>query len=155
MDWIVLTGVKPWDGRYEFDVAEQELTTREWGYVKRLSGYMPLTIEDGLRGGDPELFAVFAAIALRRAGKIQQPEVPDVYERLIDNPAGATIRLEADQPVEEDAEASPPPAGKPVNGSSSGTDSPTSSASSDELIPPPTGIPALASSPSRRARLGT
>ena len=47
----------------------RELTTREWGWIKRLSGYLPLNIEDGL--GDPELVIVFAAIALRRAGKVE------------------------------------------------------------------------------------
>ena len=74
MDYIVVEGVRPYDGRYEFDIAGQELTTREWGWIKRLSGYLPLTVEEGF--SDPELVTVFAAIALRRAGKITVQEVP-------------------------------------------------------------------------------
>ena len=30
-NWITLTGVKPYDGRYELDLDEQPLTMREWG----------------------------------------------------------------------------------------------------------------------------
>ena len=67
MDYIVIEGVRPYDGRYEFDLEGRELTTREWGWIKRLSGYLPLTIEEGLT--DPELITVFACIALRRAGQ--------------------------------------------------------------------------------------
>ena len=40
-------GVPPYDGRYDFDLEGRELTTREWGWIKRLSGYLPLTIEEG------------------------------------------------------------------------------------------------------------
>jgi hypothetical protein len=140
MDWIVLEGVKPWDGRYPFDIADQEPTTREWGWIKRLSGYLPLTIEDGLKGGDPELFAVFAVIALRRAGRITPAEASDTYERLIDVPYGATIRYEADEPAEVEPD-SPPPEDRSGNGSSSGTDSPTSSETL-AVIRPASGIPA-------------
>ena len=74
MDYIVIEGVPPYDGRYEFDLEGRELTTREWGWIKRHSGYLPLTIEDGFT--DPELVTVFAAIALRRAGKVEAREVP-------------------------------------------------------------------------------
>ena len=74
MDYIVVEGVRPYDGRYEFDLAGQELTTREWGWIKRLSGYLPLTVEEGL--SDPELIVVFAVIALRRAGKVEPKDVP-------------------------------------------------------------------------------
>ena len=55
MDWIVIDGAPPYDGRYMFDLAGQELTTREWGWIKRLSGYLPLTLDEGFKGGDPEL----------------------------------------------------------------------------------------------------
>jgi hypothetical protein len=154
MDWIVLEGVKPWDGRYEFDIVARELTRREWGWIKRLPGYLPLTIEDGLRGADPELFAVFGAIALRRAGRIQQDEVPEIYERLLDAPAGSTIRLEGDTVDTDEGDAGPPPASSSGNGSSFGSDSPTSSETS-ESIPPSPGIPALATSTSPPKQWGT
>jgi hypothetical protein len=47
MDTIVISGVKPYDGRYEFELGD-ELTTREWGWIKRLSGYLPSTLDDQL-----------------------------------------------------------------------------------------------------------
>ena len=75
MDWLILEQVPPYDGRYEWDLEGRELTTREWGWIKRLAGYLPLNIEDGL--GDPELIAVFAAIALRRAGKVETTRSPE------------------------------------------------------------------------------
>jgi len=62
MEYIVLDGVKPYDGRWPLD-ATADFTTREWGVIKRLSGYLPLTVNDGFQGGDPELFAAFAVIA--------------------------------------------------------------------------------------------
>src|SRR5262245_17965120 len=108
MNWLVIEGIRPWDGHYELDLEEQEPTTREWGIVKKFSGYLPLTIEDGLKGGDPELFCAFALVALRRAGKIEPTDLQQVYHRLADAPFGATIRLEAYQAVEEDDAGRPP-----------------------------------------------
>jgi hypothetical protein len=109
VNWIVVDGVKPYDGRYEFDLGSQELTTREWGWIKRHTGYLPLTMEEGFRGADPELFTIFAVIALRRAGKIDQTEVAAIFERICDAPFGATIRMELDQPEDtEDADVGPP-----------------------------------------------
>lgn len=140
MDWIVIDGVRPWDGRYEFDLAGSPPTSREWGWIKRLAGYLPLTLDEGFKGADPELFCVFAAIALRRAGKIEPGQVPDIYDRLIDAPFGATIRLEADTPDEEETEPEQDPtASSNGNGGSSGPGSPTSSETSEPQIPAPTG----------------
>src|SRR3954470_24068417 len=79
LDIIKLSGVPPWDGRYEFNLKAQPLSTHEWGWIKRLSGWMPLTIEEGYDGGDPELYATFAAIALCRAKKIEPGSVTAVY----------------------------------------------------------------------------
>lgn len=147
MDYIALEGIAPYDGRYEFDIGERELTTREWGWIKRLSGYLPLTIEQGFVGADPELIAVFAAIALRRAGKIEARELPQVFEQLADAPFGATIRLEAG--VEQEAESSPPESSSNGSTATSGDDSSTSSE-----IPAPTpsatGTPDSAISASAR-----
>jgi hypothetical protein len=140
VDWIVITGVPPWDGRYPFDIAESEPTTREWGWIKRLSGYLPTTIEEGLRGADPELICAFAAIALRRAGKLQTDEVPALFDRLVDAPFGATVKLETDAAADE-GDAGPPPENSNASSSSSGTGSPTSSERS-EPTPAASGIPA-------------
>ena len=50
MNHLIITGVPPYDGRYEFDM-ERDFTTREWGWLKRLAGYLPLNIEEGFDGG--------------------------------------------------------------------------------------------------------
>jgi hypothetical protein len=149
VNYVVIDGVKPWDGRYEFDLDEAELTTREWGWVKRLSGYLPLTIEDGLAGADPELICAFAAIALRRAGRIRVDEVTATFERFADAPFGASIRLEGDEPEETDA--GPPAESSPSSSSISGDGSPTSSGSSAPG-PKPSGTPASATSGSAPIR---
>jgi len=150
VNYLVIEGLKPWDGRYEFDLAEQELTTREWGWIKRLSGYLPMTFGDGLGGVDPELICVFAAIALVRAGRIQKDEVVDTYNRFADEPFRDSIFLEADDEPEE-ADAGPPATSSNGSSSINGPGSRTSSESSD-TIPPPSGIPASATSTSAPAR---
>ena len=146
MDWIVITGVPPWDGRYPFDIADHEPTTREWGIIKRFSGYLPTTIEDGLKGADPELICAFATIALRRAGKIGNDDVAGLYDRLAVAPFGAAVQLETDSVEEADADS--PPAGS-SNGSSnfSGTDS-TASSETSPATPPISGTPGSAGSES-------
>jgi len=149
-DWLTITGVPPWDGRYEFDIADRELTTREWGWLKRLAGYMPLTIQDGFDGADPELFAVFAVIALHRNGKIQAADVADTYDRFADAPFGMTILLESDDAEEEE----PAPLGNsPASAPTSGDDSPTSSETLDGSQSP-SGTPASAISEWPLARSG-
>jgi len=130
MLWLTVNGVKPYDGRYEFDLEQAEFTTREWGWIKRHSGYLPLTVEDGFMGGDPELFAVFAAIALRRASKITNEQIPEVVERIADAPFGTTIQLEDDQPETVEDDAGPPVSSSNGSSGSSGDGSTTSSAPS-------------------------
>ena len=125
MDTIVIEGVHPYDGRYPFDLVGQELTTREWGWIKRLSGYLPLTVDYT----DPEVLTVFACIALRRTGKVQAQDVPAVFDRLSDAPFGSAITLET-EPVEEGDADSPPPSSSSSNGADSGHSSPTSSETS-------------------------
>jgi hypothetical protein len=156
VDFVVIEGVKPWDGRYPFDIADSPLTTREWGWIKRLSGNRPGDLEDGFRGTDPELFCVFAVIALRRAGKLTNPQVPDVFDKLIDAPFGTTIRLEGDTTEKEEPDPDPDPSGS-SNGNTifSGTDSPTSSERSERPTLAPTGTRGSASLPSTPTRSAT
>ena len=148
MDWIVIEGIKPYDGRYEFDLDQRELTTGEWGLIKRHSGYLPLTIDEGFQGGDPELFAAFALIALCRAGKIDPRQTAEVFERITEAPFGPTIRFEGEPRAEED-DAGPPESSSSENGSTSGAALPTSSESSTEILPP-SGTPGSATSVSDR-----
>ena len=154
MDWVIVDGVRPYDGRYLFDIEGRELTTREWGWIKRLSGYLPLTLEEGFRGGDPELFAAFAVIALRRDGKIDAREAPAVFERIVDAPFGSTIRMETDTDQEQEDDAGPPLPSSTAKPSTSGGGSRTSSETSDET-PAVTGTPASELSPSDLIRLAT
>ena len=149
MNYLVIEGIKPWDGRYEFDIENEEPTTREWSWIKRFSGYLPLTIQQGLEGGDPELFCAFAVIALRRADKVEPGDVQQLYDRLADAPFGATIRLEADQAETVEDDASPPATSSNGSWSTSGTDTKPSSDRSAP-IPPASGIPASATSISAR-----
>jgi hypothetical protein len=135
MTSIVVHGVQPYDGRYELDLT-QEFTTREWGWIKRLAGYLPAQMDD-VSFTDPEFICALAAIAMRRAGRIQTSEVPAVFGKLIDAPFTEAITAEAD---DDDQEAEPDPtASSSSNGSTSGADSPTNSATS-AAPPSPTGI---------------
>ena len=66
---------------------------------------------------------MFAAIALRRAGKVETNEVPRAFEYLSDAPFdGPGSRLETDTVEEGDAD-SPPPSSSSSNGATSGPDS--------------------------------
>ena len=130
MDWIVVEGLKPWDGRYPLE--SLDFTTREWGWIKRLAGYLPATVEDGFRGGDPELISVFALIAMHRAGKLAPAGVPGLYERMQDAPLGATLRLESDTADQEQGDVGPPTLSSSESSSGSGTGSTTSSETSPD-----------------------
>ena len=139
MDTLVVKGVQPWDGRYDLDWS-REFTTREWGWIKRLSGYLPLTLE-GASYSDPELICALAVIVIYRAGKIEGGQVPELFERFQDTPFGSTITIETSpEHVEDEDDAGPPPSssnGKPsIFGDSSTTSSETSAP-----IPPDSGIP--------------
>lgn len=136
---IIVAGVKPWDGRYELEF-EREFTTREWGWIKRLAGYLPMAVTDEVFG-DPELVCVLAVIAMHRSGRVQSSEVPAMFDRLVDAPFGSAITFEAgDQ--DEDVTPDPSPPNANANGNISGGDSTASSENSTEL---PSSIGTLAS----------
>jgi hypothetical protein len=152
-DQIVITNVPPYDGRYDFDLEQRELSTREWGWIKRLAGYLPLELNDEQKWGDPELVTVFAVIALRRAGRIEAREVPRVFELLADAPFdGAAIQYET-EPVEED-DAGPPASSSNGSTAASGPSLSESSETSPPS-PPASGTPASATSPSAPSTLAT
>jgi hypothetical protein len=118
---------------------------------------MPATIDDGLDGGDPELFSVFAVIALRRAGRVDNSEVPEVFERFIDAPFARSIRAEndSDEAEQDEDDAGPPASSSPANGTSSGPVSRTSSGRSATASPSGSGTPASATSVSLPAGSAT
>jgi hypothetical protein len=138
-DYITITGLRPYDGRYELDLDEQPLTTREWGWIKRHAGYLPLTLDEN-SFADPELITVLAVIAVRRAGTVELRDVPDLFDRLADAPFGSTITLETGV----DGDADPPPestASKPsINGASSQTGSESSDGPRSPTGPPASDI---------------
>lgn len=152
MDWITITGLVPWDGRYELDLNAQPLTTREWGWAKRYAGYLPVNLDENTFT-DPEMIAVLAIIALRRNGKLEVADVPDLWERFQDAPFGATVAWEAG-PAEEDADESPPPGSSDERPSSNGLSSPTDSENS-ERHQSLTGSPAWGTSRSVPATSGS
>jgi hypothetical protein len=148
MDYLRIEGVRPYDGRYEFDLRSSSFTVREWGWVKRYASYLPLTIDEGLAGSDAELFAVFALIALVRSRKLAPEDVPDAWERFADAPGVVTVRLELNREVDPADDALPPPASSNGNGVDSGDAGRTNSETSEET-PRATGTPASATSESR------
>lgn len=143
---IVISGVKPFDGEYDLDLEGEPLTTLEWRWVKKISGYLPLTMGDGFAGGDPDLVCALAVIALRRNGKIQKDQALIVADRLADAPFdGAALQLRFDDADENgEGDAGPPeepPATVSPKRSSGGSSSPSSD-SHQANGQPSTGVPA-------------
>lgn len=156
MDWLVIEGVRPWDGRYEWDpFGERPLTYREWEWITRYSGYMPLTIDDGYRGGDPRLYRVFAIVALYRAGKIDESVAGDVHDRFADEAFGKTIRLELGQEAEAEEADAGPPSSRPDSKLNGSGDSSSATLGRSEHPPTSSGTPASATSESAPARSAT
>ena len=132
MSIINVTGAKPYDGRYPLDLDEQPLTTREWGWIKRNAGYVPLTLT-GEAFSDPELIIVLAVIAIRRAGRIATEQFAEVWDRFNDAPFGSMLTIEPDpDEVDDEDDAGPPALGNSESSSSNGGSSPTGSESSDD-----------------------
>jgi hypothetical protein len=160
---IVIQGVKPYDGEYEFD-AERALNAREWRWIKKISGYLPVTIEDGFTGRDPDLFVALAAIAMCRDGKIDKDAGLRVADELAEAPFdGTTITLVGDE-IEEDDESPPvltsepdesSPSGSLEKQSSSGEPSRNDSVTSDETPSATTALRSVTSSESNQTELAS
>jgi hypothetical protein len=141
MLYMSITGISPYDGRYEFD-PDRDFTTREWGWIKTMSGYLPLTIGDGFEGGDPELFAALAVVCLHRDGKVDQRQVKDVFERILDAPFGTTLRVEGDLDEDTDEGDAGPPVSKLNGNEPTSGDASATSLETLVLPPKPSGTPA-------------
>jgi len=133
MDWVVVEGVKPWDGRYELPLDEFEFTGREWGWIRRWTGYRPADVLDAMKGADAELLAALAVIALQRGGKVTREEAGPLFERFVDENFGS-FTLTSDDPVEEPPDP-PPPASS--NGSETLSGDATRNGSASPEIPQP------------------
>lgn len=110
-DKIVLNHPR-YKGEYAFEIEEEPLTNLEWRWVKKISGYLPLTLSEGWEGRDPDLFIAFAVVALYRAGKITPTDALAVAASFDELQFGEGITLVAgDEVVEEDPQV---PAEAPV-----------------------------------------
>jgi len=150
---IIVRNNAPWDGSY--DIGEfDELTVREWGWLKRFAGIHPSTMVDGLRNTDAELIAVLAVIGLHRANRITPEDAAGVFERFGDGPLASNFDLDLGDPDPDDGDASPPPPNSTARSGSSGDGSPMSSATSANPLNG-SGSPGSASSPYAPATWGT
>lgn len=144
-DRMIIEGFPGYDGEYELNIEARPFLTIEWSWIKRISGYMPGTINDGWAGRDPELFCAFAVVALFRAGKIPMEAAVPLGEafKLGDGDSRIVYHL-----VDREDDAVPPgeipePSIEPngsVNGSngSSGSES-LANSGSPALIPEASG----------------
>jgi hypothetical protein len=97
--------VQRFKGSYPFDAGEPMLAI-EWRWIKKISGYLPLTIGDGFAGQDPDLYIALSVVAMHRAGKIRREEALAVADLLADAPVdGKAIEFVFD---EEDEQQDPP-----------------------------------------------
>lgn len=138
-DRIKIDGIPAFAGEYDLDIGDQPLNALEWRWVKKISGYLPFTIDDGLAGGDPDVVIALAVIAMARAGKITRDQVLAAAEQLADVPFDdAHLQLLAGEPVDppEGQKTSEPSVSGNGSSGSSGDDSSTTSASPDGTLPP-------------------
>ncbi len=148
-DRIKVQGIPAFDGEYDLDIGDQPLNALEWRWVKKISGYLPFTIDDGLSGGDPDVVIALAVVAMQRAGKITRDQVLMTADQLADLPFDDAHILLLAGDVEDPPPVSPPTSGQQEseNGSSgsSGGDS-TMTSENPEPNQPVTGLPVSATS---------
>lgn len=109
MSLIVVKGVPPWDGEYEF-ATDRSFTTRELRWIKQIAGYLPTSLDAGLEGGDADLVIALVVIAMHRAGKISRDQVLEVADRMSDEPVGDDDSFLTIIRDEEEVEDELPPA---------------------------------------------
>jgi hypothetical protein len=126
-------------GEFPLDLKDDPMTALEWRWVKKISGYLPMTVDEGVAGLDPDLFIAFAVIALYRAGKIDKAEALIVAETISELPATPGTLQVVFEAEEEEAEQDPPTVAT-LTPKESGSGS-SSSRISDPLapVPSPTG----------------
>lgn len=135
---LVISDFRPYDGEYDFDVGE--FNRREWGWIKKFAGYLPGDVEKGFVGFDQDLYAVFAIVALHRAGRIDQAEAAHIFERFQE---GGAIRLVGDVEAENSEDDAGPPA---VSSNGNGISSGPGSSESSETSEPTRYVPGTADS---------
>jgi hypothetical protein len=99
---IIIQGIPPWTGEYDL-VTDRAFNAREWECIKKVSGYMPLTVSDGFAGGDPSLFVALAVVAMTRAGKVPRERRLEVAGELAEAPFdGVAITMVGDEDADDD-----------------------------------------------------
>jgi hypothetical protein len=144
---ITITGIPPYDGEYEVDFAR--LTSRDLHDVKRISGHMPLDIEDAADRGDTDLGVAFAVVALKKHGFQRINE-----DALWDAELGA-IRVDMSDSDEAEGDAVPPPSETVTPSTPSGSPSSSVSELRPASPPPSTGTPSSGTPASDQAISGT
>lgn len=153
-DHLVITGVKPYDGRYPWDLTAMNYTVREWTWLQQYANVYPVDYFERLRQGDAALMMVLTIVMMTRAGKVTAAEVPDLWDRFQDVDYGSQLQVEVGVRDEGDDADGPPPESFALNGSFSGHDGSTSSESST-VTPPASGSRASATSGSAPATSAT
>lgn len=82
---IIIQGFRGYDGDYELDT-ERAFNAREWRWIKKISGYLPLNVQEGFAGRDPDLFIALAVIALCRDRKIDREDGIQVADVMAEEP---------------------------------------------------------------------
>lgn len=149
----IQVNISPYEGEYEFDF-DDAFTTLEWRWIKKTSGYMPLTINEGMKGGDPDVFVALAVIAMFREGKVDEQNALEVAAELAKAPFdGVAIRVVEDEVEDVPLSASVSPASNGESTTSSGDGSTTGSETS-ETDPTVIGTPPSDTSVSEWATSG-
>ena len=94
--------VPPWQGEYELD-EDRPFNTEEWRWIRQISGYMPLTVQDGFAGGDPTLFVALSVVAMHRNRKLADRDVLEVAGQLAKAPFDGEAITMVGETVEDDA----------------------------------------------------
>lgn len=138
MDKLIVLGVLPLDGEYEFDIAgmltmghPEQLTNREGRRIKLMSGVRAGELSDAFESGDNDVLIAIAAIVLARAGKRFDEE------RLWDAPMGSGLEFVIEERVEEEADADVPPKLEPPPEPVTDLHSPSGGRSSRTTLDPP------------------
>ena len=136
MDKIKVTGIRLYDGEYDFDPTY--FTNKELHTIKRMAGVRGGEIGEAFAAGDTDLIVAFAAIALERGGKI-------VNEDILWNAKVGAIELIPDTSDKGD-DADPPTTGseeKPSEKSDSSGSTLSEPSDPQENGQSPTGPPIL------------
>lgn len=72
---ITITGVNGYDGEYPLDLDEHFFTNGELKDIKLMTGVRGGELMEAFSAGDNDLVVAFAVIAIRRSGKVIQPDV--------------------------------------------------------------------------------